>query len=349
MKRYFPILLSKASELVALNRLQQQVKVEITPVIEVLNEMMEDDDGNYEPKLENRLRDIWAFDGNSIFLDFSLYEDITGNIPHIQALFQNLWAQGVHATPVVELNSSAAAYLNLVQQLLTQFPCGLCIRLDNASLAQPNYNGSISNLLQQLGTNEQQTSILIDLGIAGSNNSNLLSSFAFQIINSLVNLQNWADVIVASGSFLKDLGQLTGPLTNTARAVVHRLNRYEWTIWNHLQAQPLAREIKYGDYGTKYPDYIPAAFEGTCSIKYTTTNEYVIYRGKKGSEHSQGGGQYHASAAALIATADYSGSGFSWGDQEIHDIANRNSRPGNAGIWVQISQNHHLTLLHSLL
>jgi len=116
-----------------------------------------------------------------------------------------------------------------------------------------------------------------------------------------------------------------------------------------LIGMPLPTAIKYGDYGTKHPYYIPAAFEGSASIKYTVVNEYVIYRGRKASDHSRGGVQYCDSSAALIATVDYLGRPFSWGDDEIFNRGNRVVNPGNAGTWVQISQNHHITLLHSVL
>ncbi|WP_414649380.1 beta family protein, partial [Chitinophaga sp.] len=51
---------------------------------------------------------------------------------------------------------------------------------------------------------------------------------------------------------------------------------------------------------------------------------------------------------------DYSGLTFSWGDDRIDFYARQvltdpNRKTGNARSWVEISQNHHITLLHSLL
>ncbi|HKO81262.1 MAG TPA: hypothetical protein VJU78_12740 [Chitinophagaceae bacterium] len=157
------------------------------------------------------------------------------------------------------------------------------------------------------------------------------------------------EIIVASGSFLTDLGRLPAPPTINSPAIVYRLPRLEWNIWKALQAQKLPAPIKYGDYGTKHPYYLPAAFEGSSSIKYTVENDFVIYRGRKGSEHAKGGGQYNDSAKLLINSPDYSGQNFSWGDAKIYEIGNRIDKPGNPGSWVQISQNHHITILHSLL
>lgn len=64
MKRYFPVLLSKAGEIKALTKLTQNVKDEITPVIQVLAD-------GYD-RVEAFALAEWTFDDNEIFLDFSL-------------------------------------------------------------------------------------------------------------------------------------------------------------------------------------------------------------------------------------------------------------------------------------
>jgi len=95
--KYFPILLSKPSELVALEQLSLNVKNETIPILEILNESIDDGNGTYSEKLEEALTNIWSFDGNSIYLDFSLFEDIDGSIPLIETLFTNLINNGVNA------------------------------------------------------------------------------------------------------------------------------------------------------------------------------------------------------------------------------------------------------------
>jgi len=156
-------------------------------------------------------------------------------------------------------------------------------------------------------------------------------------------------VIVAAGSFPENLGSL-----NPAGRV-YRLNRYEWGLWTSLQSNKGVKgTVKYSDYGTKYPYYSEANFQGSCSIKYTQEDDFVIYRGQISSNHPDGNGQYLTFSGQLIASSDYSGATFSWGDARIDFYAQQNisdpkRKTGNAGSWVEISQNHHITLLTSLL
>lgn len=107
-------------------------------------------------------------------------------------------------------------------------------------------------------------------------------------------------------------------------------------------------------YRNKHPIYSDNGFQGTCSLKYSTESDFVIYRGEKAQNHQEGNGQYILHAKELINNELYSGSQFSWGDQRISEIANeelqnRKRKPGSSTTWVEISQNHHITLMDSLL
>jgi hypothetical protein len=72
-------------------------------------------------------------------------------------------------------------------------------------------------------------------------------------------------------------------------------------------------------------------------------------------EHKLGNGQYIVHAKKLINNEDvYSGKEFSWGDAKIFIVSQENedsihNKPGNAKNWVEYSQNHHITLIESLL
>lgn len=348
MKRYYPIILCKPGEITALNHLEQHVKDEITPIVEVIGEGIIDGDGNYKSRLEDELTELWSFDDNQLFLDFSLLENIDAHIPKVRRLLTNLLRNGVNVVPVVQFNSTAR-YLALIQTIIATHNCGLCIRENNNAGGFRNFNADVAAMIARLNVTEPETYLLLDLGFVEATTYNIFAITAYHTITNLHNPQLWAQIIVASGSFLSDLGKLTAPTTNRAPALIYRLQRYEWDIWTVLNGFALPREIRYSDYGTKHPYFVPGGYEGSCSIKYTRTHEYLIYRGRKASEHAQGGKQYNDSARRLIASTDFYGQPFSWGDDEIFQIGSRIDRPGNAGKWVQISQNHHITVLHSLL
>jgi hypothetical protein len=339
MKIYFPVLLSKAGEITALTNLSQNVKDEISPIIQVLPE-------GYN-RVENFASTDWSFDDNEIFLDFSLCDPF--DRARTRSLITNLSAAGVNVVPVLQSNSDAR-YAALLQNFLANGTVSnVCIRFSNGSGGFININAQIATILGALAINRNQSTILLDFGFVENHNYNMISALAINIINGINHKPDYNNIILASSSFLENLSTLTHP------GRLYRIQRYEWNIWQTLIAQPgFAGIVKYGDYGTKYPFYVEANFQGSCSIKYTLPAEFIIYRGEISGNHPQGNGQYIIFADRLVRSADYSGTAFSWGDAQIDFYArqlltNPRRRTGNATSWVEISQNHHISLLHSIL
>lgn len=339
MKRYFPVLLSKAGEITALTNLSQNVKDEISPIIQVLAD-------GYN-RVENFASTEWSFDDNELFLDFSLCAPF--DRARTRSLITNLVAAGVNVVPVLQSNSDTR-YTALLQTLIANGTVSnVCIRFSNGSGGFININAQVATILGTLAINRTQSSILLDFGFVENHNYNMISALAINIITGINHKPDYNNIIVASSSFLENLSTLT------PAGRLYRLQRYEWDIWQTLIAQPgFAGVVKYGDYGTKYPFYAEANFQGSCSIKYTLPTEFIIYRGEISGNHPQGNGQYIIFADRLVRSADYSGAGFSWGDTRIDFYAgqvltNPRRQTGNATSWVEISQNHHITLLHSIL
>lgn len=337
MKNYFPILLSKAGELGALTQLNLEVKKSISPVIEVLS-------GNFE-STEAMLIQYWNFDANQVLIDLSLCDDFT--IPAVRAYFHNLLSHGVNAIPVVQANS-LNRYKEFVSELIEGTDRIVCFRTSNDSGGFNNFNDQTDILLDEIDVHRKNTILLLDLGYAQEHNFNNLSALAIGVINGLPKISLWKDIVVASGSFPENLGQLQPPNKT------YRLERFEWNIWLTIQESKGLETIKYGDYGMKNPVYSEVPYAGTCSIKYTTENEFVVYRGILSGLHADGNGQYIIFANRLVRTTDYSGEDYCWGDKEILRISGEvltdpRKRPGNPTTWVKISQNHHITLINDIL
>lgn len=340
--KYYPILLSKSSELVALANLDESVKSEVSPVIELLPGRIE--------AVENMLTDSWSFDDNQVLLDFSLYGEFDkSQIKIVRKFLKDLIEGGVNAIPVIQQNSDKD-YLSIVLDIIDAYDWKVCIRASNDSGGFVNYNDIISELMDDVGVSEPDTILLLDFGFVELKNYNVLALVASTTIAAIPGLKTWNDIIIATSSFPEHLGDVK-PANK-----VHRLPRYEWDIWNTLlKNKAIAPYITYGDYGTKYPTHSEMPYAGTCSIKYTVEDEYVIYKGELSKYHKDGNGQYITFANRLIVTDDYSGPDFSWGDEKIDKIAKeakittRKLKPGGAKEWVQISQNHHITFLHSIL
>lgn len=332
--KYYPILLSKAGELTALKQLTPNVKAETAPVIQVLEE-------NFTT-VEDLLIAEWDFQNNSVLLDFSLLDTNT-YLVQIENLLRNCLNADVNVVPVVHVNSGIN-YTNLVALLYNTLDIKICIRTSVLTGGFVNYNTEINTLSNTIGANLKDIFLLFDFAYINATSYNAILAKATSVIQGMVNPNSYNDIIIASGSFPENLG----PFTANA---IHLLNRFEWDLW--LQLLLLGIPIKYSDYGTKHPISSPAGFLGSCSIKYSNEKQYVIYRGEVSNNHPLGNGQYIQFSKQLVPSAYYSGVSFSWGDAKITAMAAQTvhppHKPGNAKTWVEISQNHHITLLESLL
>lgn len=336
--KYFPILLSKAGELNALKHLNQNTKDEISPVLQVLQENL--------GSIENFLTEAWSFPANQILLDFSLIGDVSAEIHRIEAVIRNSLNNGVHVVPVIQQNSPGA-YSALISDLAAATHCNVCIRTSNTSGGFINYHAQLATIGNSLNLAADRLILLLDLGVVNQNNHNNNAAMATAIIGGIRDLDLFRNVVVAAGSFPENLGNLQANR-------VHRLRRYEWDLWRAIQNAGLPRGIDYGDYGIKNPVFAEVGFIGSCSIKYTTPTEFVIHRGEVARNHPHGNGQYIIFSQQLVGSPYYSGANFSWGDNRIQLMANQNvhngrTKPGNATTWVEISQNHHITLMETLV
>ncbi|MBA4300477.1 MAG: hypothetical protein C0433_10310 [Cyclobacterium sp.] len=338
MKKYYPILLSKPGELTALSKLDPTIMDEISPILQIL-------DGTIERV--KTFSEIWGSRGNEVFLDFSLMKSF--NSADISQLMSHLRAEGVNVIPVVHERNNKQ-YTPLVISLFgTGIIDAVCVRFSSTSGGFDNIDSKITSLFGIFGIQAHQVSVLLDFGLIEYSNYSMIASLASKVVHSIANKIIYKNVIVAAGSFPENLGSLS------PAGRVYRLTRYEWDLWTALQFDTGVKgTITYSDYGTKHPYYSEANFQGSCSIKYTQEDEFVIYRGLKSGNHPDGNGQYLTFSRQLVSSSDYSGATFSWGDGRIDFYAQQimtdpRKRTGNAGSWVEISQNHHITLLASLL
>jgi hypothetical protein len=342
MHKYYPVLLSKGGELKALQHLEQRVKASVAPVLQILE---------LKPTINKFLRTHWSFDSNRVLLDFSLLSDMDTLAVqnNVRAFILDVVGAGVNAIPCVQINSPDG-YVNLVRNLIQSNGSQVCIKTSNASGGFDNYGQQINGFAGRLGSNPMNTMLLLDLGYVLEWNCNLMANVATMSLRTLNSVSDWMGIIVASGSFPQNLSDLT------ARPSAHEQPMHEWSLWRRILDTDIADNVRYGDFGTKHPIYQDVeGFAGTISVKYTVPSKFVIYRGHLSKSHPHGHGQYITHALSLATTPGwYSGADFSWGDDKIYeksrqDISNPKRTPGSAATWVQYSQNHHITLMHSLL
>ncbi|PQJ10131.1 hypothetical protein CJD36_015655 [Flavipsychrobacter stenotrophus] len=380
MKKYFPILISKEGELKALTHLSQDVKENICPIIEVLPDMFaeghiakkereneiargankpEKKGRKFEDKLVKTLTTHWKFHDNQILLDFAHCSNVDEKkieSNNILAMLNALADKEFNVIPVISYRSSED-YLEVAKKISGGNGKKICIRLSNA-LGNFDGNISVDSMAQRLNKQKADIILLFDVGFIEQVTYDTYATKTKTLLNSLEDISQWFTVIIASGSFPVDLS------TISVREEPHFLTRYEWMLWNDIQNLGLnSDKIKYGDYGIKYPVYSDVAYSGSISIKYTNVDNFVIYRGGVTQEHELGHSQYIMHAIKLVKNVDcYSGEKFCWGDSQIEEYSKKNPKidltqpkskqkpkPGGPGTWVAIGQNHHITLLLSLV
>lgn len=338
MIKYYPILLSKAGEFDALRNLNDGVIDGIAPIIEVLNDGV--------TKTVSFI-DYWASMDGEIFFDFSYFQGLTTN--NVDDIFNSAFDSFIQFHPVIQDNSSAILFskINSFIQVIPNFE--VCLRFSSRTAAGnfDDISNQIRTLQNKLNIVDNQTSILIDLGYIQNNQADAYSNFVAGILNNIPNKQQFKRVIVSCGSFPTDLTDFS------AQPAPHFINRSENGVWERINSEAQNRGIvKYSDYGIKNPLYRVADFRGTCSIKYTTERNYIIFRGQKPQYHPSGNGQYSIFSSSLIRRVEYCGQNYSWGDERIFHYANVNpntSHSGSGRTWVAVSLNHHLMLILNII
>lgn len=292
------------------------------------------------------LKTHWSFSDNKIILDFSTFKDFMHHERFIEETLNNLLLSNVNVVLSVQTNSSEA-YKNMARRFVTKYNCGICFRFSNQSGGILNFDKDIDSLSSTYGNDQSKTIILIDLGQIDSSNYNILGSTTGILLkNSNHELHQFNAVVIASSSFpsvLSDYAVQNEP---------HLLTRYEWSLFHTVKSSGI-KFLKYGDYGTKTADYRDLPFPGSISLKYTTPKNFLIYRGYRSQDHRLGHKQFIEHAKKLINSPDYSGSDFCWGDllykEKSQESLGIDGKPGSSTNWVEYSQNHHITLMHSIL
>lgn len=359
MKSYYPILCSKKGELVAMQHLTQDVKESISPVVQIMRNTIEkpDKDENenllgtytYKPFVAQNLKTHWNFSGNQILLDFSLFEGLEFNVRFIESLMSNLADNGVNVVPVIQSNSPEI-YLDLIKQFILKYNCEIAFRTSNDTGGFLDYNNHVSSLRQEIGLDPENIILILDMGQVEADSYNFMATLAGTTIRLLENgINDWKDIVVTAGSFPKDLSNFQ------PQDEAYRIPRYEWLMNIELTRSEEFGAIKYGDYGTRYAIYEDVSYQGTISLKYSSVNNYLIFRGIRTGDHPYGHGQFITHCENLITLDDYSGEDFSWGDLKYKETSQydpndeEGRRTGGPQNWVEWSQNHHISLMTTLL
>lgn len=334
--KYAPVLKWKQGEQFALLNLNESIKGQILPIICLMNL-------NGDPIDE--IRKIIKFWGTNypVCIGFhnNLYKDnVMALREYMNELIKGAFNAGVRFIPVISsLNSKE--YLETLSNLKDYLPNGIMMQFKNKEFNV--IKEAIEKFSKNYSFNANEILVQLDYFMVDSNiDSTTYADIAFNSIDK-INLTDYKAVIFTAASFP------TAILGLEANSITP-ISRHEWLIWKEIVKKH--KDIIYGDYCSDDPLDQDLTFGATIipTIRYTKNDFWYIVRGKHDKTRPRDFSQFHVLSKKLIARSDiYCGRGYSWGDNEIEECANKictgskKCNHGHMGEWVKRNSNHHMT------
>lgn len=375
---YVPILKWRAAEINALKNVFDQDKDKVLPLIEVVlpsislfKNIVRDGKKEMARKLDEEVHAEMVAKYRSerldripveieecrgelpTLLDFSLLHDgaETTNlkVESIKKVSQACLEKNLDVRLVFNLSDDAKIIDEIVNHFKSGKIKGLCIRVTVSNLNNlTELNSKLSGFLSKAKISEENIDLVVDLKYL---DDQLKASYKklFTISQSIYNLSKWRSFTFASGSFPIDVSK-------------HKVDdlgsepRHDWLLWlEAANEKGLVRKPIFGDYTIRNPIHSDALvfLQSSATLKYTTDNEWKIFRGQK-----QKNEQYLGHANLLVKESYFSGENFSFGDKYITEKAkhfhvymkdNKVKGMGRSGDWIAAGISHHLALVLSQL
>lgn len=339
---YFPLLRMKPAECKALAGMFA-VRDSIKPIVELVPAALKtalESGVNEFAFFEESGLDLFRFWGNPVYVDIQHIAGAfrpAGNHP-FAALIDRCAIVGQPVTPIINLSSYLANpnYLSVVKGNRNLQRDGVGLRITHAELTAKDFTNILGASLANLNLPLNLVDLVVDY-----KGAELKPNTIAVAINRIPKLSQWNRLIFLAGSFPEDLSQFS-------KAGEYQLERKEWNAWKALGTANLQRIPGFGDYTIQHAYFSEKldAFSPSPSVRYTSYQNWLIFRGKKKFGHEQ----YPAHAQLLCARPEFMGEHYSPGDKYIFEKSKELSRiggkprTGNSTEWLTASINHHVHL-----
>lgn len=329
-KHYVAVLRCREGEVGALQKLYEQDRKIITPLIELLPGK----GGGFSTIIKD-IAQNWGFE--PFFLDLNLLNPtlrLAGGGHPFVLIGNEAKSLPVKLIPVTGLGRETS-YQAAVASVVKANQHGMCVRVNSIDVSRPNFAAELLELVSHHKLDSEQTDLIIDLGV--TDNSNISYS---RLCSLIPNLRRWRTFTVLSGAFPKDLSKID-------KDSQYELQRADWLSWQkQINAKPkLLRKPSYGDYTVQHAHYslLKGKPNPSASIRYTAADHWVIMRGRALRGDGPGHAQYPAQALLLRGRTEFCGSTYSAGDKYITEFRIGGKKTGNTTTWISAGINHHLT------
>jgi hypothetical protein len=269
-----------------------------------------------------------------------VYVDMHNLPPHLRMtsgahplayVFDHLEMHGAQAIPVTGTAADRdVAYSNSVGSIVSKSRRGVCLRLAREDMeGRASLGREISAALEAMKLSPEECDLLLDFRYLLAGETNQLRVLALEVLQVASSIGGFRNTVVAGGSVPEQLGKKD-------QGLVRRKRRNELEIWANLLA---SYPVAYADFGVVSPLYVPP--KGVVNVparnRYSTDTDHLFRRAERND--------YAAICKELIASSEYKGEGFSWGDLRMYRCAKEMIKPGNPAQSVAADANHHLELV----
>ena len=341
-KLYVPILRAKEGELVALDKLSNHAKKEITPLLDISlrDEGTDLSIAAHLAKVASKISNVWA--GNTLYLDMFNWSPSATSESGQHVLLETwryLESQNVTANVVLGFDRwEDDAYKLAIKNILAIAPRKVCLRLDMDAIRDTKspdfFEETLDSIFDYLNISSDALVILLD----AEDITNMAVVDVYDEISYAINYLeslDFKEIIVVGSSmpaFVTDVVQ-----KENSSALV---TRQEMVLWKMLFSDG-NKKLIFGDYGIRNPKSSGKGYGNTNGkIRYTIENQLFVVRGHILTRPPKGK-QHYALATKVINSPYYEGSDFSWGDSKILDCSNEKC-VGNPTNWISIDTNHHI-------
>lgn len=337
---YVPALTWKRGEQAALQAVPDAQRVQLTPLIQLVEIPIDLETGDQKKSLDEHLEpavkkieSIWGT--RHFFLDpREVANEINASgLDGAELSFQLANQLGISFVPVIGISRTQ----HELSAALKHQQHGICIRLTPDDLLKPTLQADILNFLGVINVAAAKIDLIIDLeAVATLPRLALFTSFKYYV-SALPHINSWRTLTILASAF-PSLGGLQGTSTH---------ERKEWLAWQDLHNTRLQmpRMPTYGDYAIQSPDqmldYDPRYMPMAPAIRYTLDDKWLIIRGIS-SKKVRIGAQYPHLAAQLVSDAQFYGVGHCRGCHDAAECASGKPGYGSGESWRRIGTVHHL-------
>ncbi|MBN9683631.1 MULTISPECIES: beta family protein [unclassified Corallococcus] len=337
-----PILKWKRGEQSALANLFPNDKSLVRPILEILSDTLEIDQPGHDPyvKVVNQIANAW---GNApAFVDLGALEpdqQAPGGVHPVEYFFTVARNAGLQLIPITGPYRDNP-FQSAVATVATTDRRGAGMRATQDEVFEPTFSADLSAATNAIGLAPQDVDLVLDWQAIAENQQGSTAAAASGIITGLPSLAAWRTITFAASSFPRTLQQIG--------VGVGSIQRTEWLAWVRIRNNPgITRSILFGDYAAQSPEFDPSnRFLGSAAIRYTTTDSWLIVRGRALAGAAYGGfSQFVGLSRQLVADPIYCGAAFSHGDNHIAQCANGTVGTGSLTTWKTVATNHHITFV----